>query len=136
MHIEITSALQSALQAFSDAERDLIAIGKRTDPERKFDLVQHRRKFVEQMGLVSQMIDRDGALQRRPEMVMEMNSRLSAFRFAIGQHQASWPAVRIDDDAAAYAESARGTYAKADRFWDWCSENLTFERHSAIFPSS
>ncbi|MBO9671306.1 MAG: hypothetical protein J7485_12390 [Sphingobium sp.] len=128
MHIEITSALQSALQACSDTERSLIAIGKRTDPERKFDLVQHRRKFAEQMGHVSQMIDQDGALQRRPDMVMEMNSRLSAFRFAIGQHQASWPAVRIDEDAHAYAESARGTYAKSDQFWNWCSENLTFER--------
>lgn len=129
MHIEITSALQDALRACSDTERSLIAIGKRTDPQRKFDLVQHRRKFAEQMGQVSQAIDGDLALQRRPEMVMEMNSRLSAFRFAISQHQASWPAVRIDEDAVAYAESARGTYAKSDQFWNWCSEHLRFERH-------
>lgn len=129
MHIEITSALHDALQDCSDTERNLIAIGKRTDPERKFDLVQHRRKFAEQMGKVSQFIDQDAALQRRPEMVMEMNSRLSAFRFAISQHQASWPAVRIDEDVHAYAESARGTYAKSDQFWIWCSEHLNFERH-------
>lgn len=128
MQIAITSALKDALQACSDTERNLIAIGKRTDPQRKFDLVQHRVKFAEQMGQVSQLIDRETALQHRPEMVMEMNGRLSAFRFAISQHQASWPAVRIDEDAAAYAESARGTYAKADQFWNWCSEHLTFAR--------
>lgn len=129
MHIDITSALHDALQACSDTERSLIAIGKRTDPERKLDLVQHRVKFARQMGQISQAIDGDFALQRRPEMAMEMTSRLSAFRFAIGQHQASWPAVRIDEDKIAYAESARGTYAKSDRFWDWCSEHLNFERH-------
>lgn len=129
MHIDITSALQAALQACSDTERDLIAIGRRTDPQRKFDLVQHRLRFARQMGQVSQAIDGDFALQRRPEMAMEMTSRLSAFRFAIGQHQASWPAVRIDEDAVAYAESARGTYAKSDQFWHWCSEHLNFERH-------
>lgn len=129
MHIEITSALHDALHACSDTERSLIAIGKRTDPQRKFDLVQHRLKFAKQMGQISQAIEGDFALQRRPDMAMEMTSRLSAFRFAISQHQASWPAVRIDEDPAAYAESARGTYAKSDRFWDWCSEHLHFARN-------
>jgi hypothetical protein len=129
MQIEITSALVDALRVCSDIERNLIAIGKRVDPERKLDLVQWRRKFAEQMGQVSQLMEKDFALQRRPEMVMEMTSRLSAFRFAIGQHQASWPAVRIDEDAQAYAESARGTYAKSDQFWEWCSEHLNFVRH-------
>jgi hypothetical protein len=128
MQITITSALKDALRACSETERNLVAIGNRTDPERKFDLVQHRRKFAEQMGEVSQLIEQETALQHRPEVVMEMNGVLSAFRFAIGQHQASWPAVRIDDDAAAYAESARGTHAKAEQFWNWCSEHLTFAR--------
>ena len=128
MQITITSALKDALQACSDTERNLVAISKRTDPERKVDLVQHRRKFAEQMGQVSELIDREKALQHHPDMVMEMNGHLSAFRFAISQHQASWPAVRIDEDIAAYAESAHGTHAKADRFWDWCSEHLTFAR--------
>ena len=129
MQIEITPALQDALKACLDIERNLIAIGKRTDPERKWDLVQQRRRFAEQMGQVSQLIAADAALQRQPEMVMQMNSRLSDFRFAIGQHQASWPAVRIDEDARAYAESARGTYAKSDQFWEWCSVHLGFVRH-------
>jgi len=128
MQIEITPALHDALQACSDTERSLIAIGRRTDPERKFDLVQHRRKFAEQMGHIGQLIDEEAALQRRPEMAMEMTSRLSAFRFAIGQHQASWPAVRIDEDAQAYAESARGTYVKSDLFWTWCNAHLNFAR--------
>lgn len=129
MQIEITSALHDALRVCSDIERNLIAIGKRSDPERKLDLVQWRRKFAEQMGQVGQLIEQEQALQRRPDMAMEMTSRLSAFRFAIGQHQASWPAVRIDEDARAYAESARGTYAKSDIFWDWCNAHLNFIRH-------
>jgi hypothetical protein len=129
MQIEITTALQDALRACSETERNLIAIGKRTDPARKLELVQHRLKFAQQMGQVSQLIDQEFAFRGRPEMAMEMNSRLSAFRFAIGHHQASWPAVRIDEDAEAYAASARGTYAKSDQFWHWCSEHLNFVRH-------
>ncbi len=128
MPINITPDLRDALRVCLDIERNLILIGKRTDPQRKADLVQWRRKFAEQMGQVSQLIDREIELQKRPEAAMEMHSRLSSFRFAIGQHQASWPAVRIDEDVVAYAESARGTYARSDQFWNWCTENLTFTR--------
>lgn len=129
MQIVITPALRDALKACSDIERDLIAIGKRVDPERKFDLVQCRRRFAEQMGQVSQLMDQDAELRSRPEMAQQMLGLFSAFRFAIGQHQASWPAVRIDEDAHAYAESARGTYAKSDMFWNWCNQHLSFTRH-------
>jgi len=129
MHVEITPALRDALKACSEIERNLIAIGQRVDPERKYDLVQWRRKFAEQMGEVGQLIEKDVALRRRPDVAQEMHSLLSSFRFAIGQHQASWPAVRIDEDAEAYAASARGTYVKSDLFWDWCSQHLNFTRH-------
>lgn len=129
MQIAISAALRDALKVCSDIEQNLIAIGKRTDPARKADLVQWRRRFAEQMGQVSQLIDCEAALQKQPDIAMEMHSRLSSFRFAIGQHQASWPAVRIDEDAAAYAASARGTYARSDQFWDWCAQNLMFVRH-------
>lgn len=129
MQIEITPALRDALNACSEIERHLIAIGKRVDPARKVDLVQWRRKFAEQMGEIGQLIEQEAALRHRPELAQEMHSLLSSFRFAIGQHQASWPAVRIDEDAEAYAESARGTYAKSDLFWAWCSRHLTFTRH-------
>ncbi len=128
MQIVITPALNDALKACREIERDLVAIGERTDTERKFDLVQCRRRFAEQMGQVSQMIDRDPHLQRHPDAAQQMHRLLSSFRFAIGQHQASWPAVRIDEDAEAYAASARGTYVRSDQFWDWCSENLNIAR--------
>ncbi len=129
MLIEITPALNDALKTCSEIERNLIAIGQRSDPQRKADLVQWRRKFAEQMGQVGQLIEQDAALRQRPEMAREMHSLLSSFRFAIGQHQASWPAVRIDEDAEAYAASARGTYARSDLFWSWCSRHLAFTRH-------
>jgi hypothetical protein len=128
MQIAIASALQDALKACSAIERSLIAIGNRVDPERKLELVQCRRRFAEQMGEVGKLLDADPELQRNPEMAMEMSRLLSAFRFAIGQHQASWPAVRIDEDAQAYAASARGTYVKSDQFWNWCNANLKIAR--------
>ncbi len=85
MLIEITPALNDALKACSEIERNLIAIGQRADPQRKVDLVQWRRKFAEQMGHVGQLIEQDAALRQRPEMAQEMHSLLSSFRFAIGQ---------------------------------------------------
>ena len=128
MQIAIAEALRDALKACSDIERSLIAIGNRVDPERKLELVQCRRRFAEQMGHIGQLIDADPELQRHPELALEMSRLLSGFRFAIGQHQASWPAVRIDEDVIAYAASARGTYVKSDLFWHWCNANLNFAR--------
>ncbi|HZV58255.1 MAG TPA: hypothetical protein VFF89_11335 [Sphingobium sp.] len=128
MQIAIHPALHSALRACSDIERQIVAISRRRDAQRKFDLVHWRRKFAEQLGEIGPLIDHDDALLRQPEKMQEMNRLFSTFRYAIGQHQASWPAVRIDEDEHAYAESARETHIKSDRFWNWCTQNLAFSR--------
>ena len=57
-----------------------------------------------------------------------MGRLFSSFRYAIGQHQASWPAVIIDDNMRDYKASAQATYAKSDQFWFWCRQNLGFTR--------
>ncbi len=128
MQIAIHPTLHSALRACSDIERQIVAISRRSDAQRKFDLVQWRRKFAEKLGELGLLIDHDDALSRQPEKLREMSRLFSTFRYAIGLHQASWPAVRIDEDERAYAESARNTHVKSDQFWNWCTQNLTFSR--------
>ena len=128
MQIAIKPALHDALKTCSDIEREIIALGRNPDPARKLQLVQCRRRFAENIGELAPLIDSDEALLDRPEQHREMSRLFSTFRYAIGQHQATWPAVRIDEDVRAYTQSARETYAKSDMFWNWCTRNLTFTR--------
>lgn len=128
MTVAITSALHASLRVCSDIEREIVALGKRADPARKLDLVQCRRRFAQSIGELSLLIDADDELQKDPEKHREMSRVFSAFRYAIGQHQARWPAVLIDENMRDYAASAQATYAKSDSFWAWCLQNLDFRR--------
>ncbi|MBO9574408.1 MAG: hypothetical protein J7494_01595 [Sphingobium sp.] len=128
MTITITPALHDALKTCSDIEREIIALGRRADPARKLDLVQCRRRFAENIGTLAQLIDAEHELKKSPDKLQEMGRLFSSFRYAIGQHQASWPAVRIDEDLIAYSASAHATYAKSGLFWHWCTQNLGFNR--------
>jgi hypothetical protein len=128
MTITITSALHDALKTCSGIEREIVALGKRTDPARKLDLVKCRRRFAETIGELALLLDADVELQKNPDKRQEMGRFFSSFRYAIGQHQASWPAVIIDDNMRDYRASAQTTYAKSDQFWLWCRQNLGFTR--------
>jgi hypothetical protein len=126
MSIDLSPELYEALQTLATVARDTAEIGKRTDPARKLTLVQLRRKLAIQIGHVSQLIDQDRVLQKHPAKRRELDNLFSAVRYALGQHQADWPAVKIDDDPSGYAMSAQLAYAKSDELWKWCKANLNF----------
>jgi hypothetical protein len=128
MRITISPALNDALRSCADIERQIFAIGARVDAQRKLDLVHARRKLAERLGSLISLLQDERALADVPEKREELGRLFSSFRYAIGQHQASWPAVRIEEDVAAYAASARNTHAKSDQFWRWCDQNLTCAR--------
>jgi hypothetical protein len=131
MPAELSPALRDALNVYADLERQAITLGKRTDPDRKIHLVRLRRQLAEQIGVVGLAIARDSALARTPDLQQEMNRLFTTFRYALGQHQANWPAVKIDEDREGYARSAQATYAKSDLFWAWCQSNLGLRRAAA-----
>lgn len=128
MATELSQQLHDALALYAELEAAVVSAGRRSDPARKLDLVQSRRRLAEQLGQLGLLIVQDSQLRQTPDVQQEMNRRFTAFRYALGQHQADWPAVRIDEDPAAYAQSAWAAYAKSDHFWEWCLTNLNVRR--------
>jgi hypothetical protein len=134
MAINLSAQLHDALARYAELEQAVVSAGRRSDPERKLDLVRARRKFAEQLGQLGLLIVQDRTLAETPDKQQEMNRLFTGFRFALGQHQANWPAVRIDEDPRGYAQSAWEAYSKSDQFWAWCLSNLNFRREATARP--
>jgi hypothetical protein len=134
MAVELSPQLHDALARYAELEQAVVSAGRRSDPARKLDLVRSRRKFAEQIGLLGLLIVQDRALAATPDVQQNMNRHFTAFRYALGQHQANWPAVRIDEDPQGYAQSAWEAYSKSDEFWAWCVANLNFRREETVRP--
>ncbi len=120
--------LREALARFAAAEKAIEAIGTRTDKERKQALVHSRRQLSEQIGVLGPIIDQDTGLAQHPEMHRELGKRFSAMRYGLAHHQASWPAVTIDDDPIAYRASALNVQEKALLFWQYCGQHIGIHR--------
>jgi len=134
MALQLSPQLHDALARYAELEQAVVSAGRRSDAARKLDLVRARRKFAEQLGALGLIIMQDPVLAETPGKQQDMNRLFSTFRFALGQHQANWPAVRIDDDPNGYAQSAWEAYAKSDQFWAWCLENFDFGRDTDVRP--
>lgn len=134
MALALSPQLHDALARYAELEQAVVSAGRRSDPERKLDLVRARRKFAEQLGLLGLLIAQDRMLAETPDKQQDMSRLFTTFRFALGQHQANWPAVRIDEDPNGYAQSAWETYTKSDQFWAWCLANLDFRRDMRVRP--
>jgi len=126
--VETSPALRDALSLYSEIQRQLVSIGRQVDPARRLEVVRWRRKLAEQTGRVGTLIEQDPVLARNPQKQREMSQLFSTFRYAFGNHQATWPIVKATADNAAYLESARDTYGKGDLFWEWCAVNLDVGR--------
>ena len=120
--------LREALARFAAAEKAIEAIGTRTDKERKQALVQSRRQLSEQIGVLGPIIDQDPELARDIDLQRELGRRFSAMRYGLAQHQASWPAVIIDENPVAYRESAHSVQQKSQLFWQYCGQHLGIDR--------
>ncbi|MBT2186989.1 hypothetical protein [Sphingobium nicotianae] len=126
--MKVSPRLRETLARYATIEKELEAIGLRTDQERKQALVHWRRQLSEQIGLLSPLIDQDPDLTRNLDMHRELSKRFTAMRYGLALHQASWPAVRIDEDPVAYRASARDVQEKSRLFWQWCGEHLGVNR--------
>jgi hypothetical protein len=113
-------ALRGALADLVAAERAVAAVSDRKDAGRKTDLVKARRLMAEQLGVVGLLIENEPGLADRPGDKSAVTRQFSAMRAQLAVHQANWPAVRIDDDPAAYRRSALAVRDKVSAFWDIC----------------
>ena len=80
----------------------LVDIRMRKDPERKRDLVIARRLLSEELGALESYVRENRGVIENSVIEQDFRKRLSHLRSTISYHQASWPAVRIDEDPGGY----------------------------------
>jgi hypothetical protein len=126
--MRFSAQLRDALGQYRRVEDDVAAVRDRSDAERKLALVNSRRQLSEQIGQLGPVIETDADLASNPDKQKEISRLFAAMRYSLALHQANWPAVKIDEDPAAYRESSLGVKAKSDAFWSWWHTNLGLRR--------
>lgn len=108
------SLLSAEIDAFEQMIADLQAIAARADSGRRSELVVLRKRLSDQivrMRDIGVRVFTDGA---GSTIVDDFRSRLSTVLHLVAMHQASWPAVGIDENSADYSRSADNV-AQANR---------------------
>jgi hypothetical protein len=117
--------LSAEIDVFAQIIDDLAAIAKRTDPERRSELIKLRRSLSDHIGRM-----RDVGSRAFTDTVLtdEFRSRLSTVLNVVSMHQANWPAVAIDEREATYRDSAAAVAASNRAFIEWTRAALARAR--------
>jgi hypothetical protein len=110
------------LAALQDIQDSLASIAHRTDPERRFELVQLRKRLAKQIAVVGSACERLFATQA--DRQAEFRRLYSAMRSATALHQAEWPAVRLNEVDHLYRESASRAREANQIFASWLAAQL------------
>ena len=114
-----SSAITSALDQLETLQAALAAISSRTDERRRFDLIDHRRRLAEQFVEMGRAADAFFARLDRPDLFQAYRDKFSRMRSAAAMHQASWPAVRLNEADDDYQRSVGVVRAANRDFVGW-----------------
>ncbi|MEI9852131.1 MAG: hypothetical protein WDN24_16235 [Sphingomonas sp.] len=108
--------------AFDALERtlhDIELVARRSDAERKRDLIVQRRLLAERMTAVQQLAHAPGSPFAREPEALEFHRQFSKMRSAVALHQATWSVVLIDDAPQEYLDSSRSASDAVRAFLLW-----------------
>lgn len=107
------------LDAIEAVARRLAMVAQRNDAARKHDLVAARRELA--ILTVTIMAEGEGyaPITSDPRRYAELRRRISELRGVIADHQATWSAVSIDSDDAAYRAASAHVQEHARGFMRW-----------------
>ena len=123
-----TSALTDCINALEATLGELNRIARRSDADRKRDLVAMRRILSERIGMLPDAATQPGAPFADPPLSDEFQARFSKMRSAVALHQATWSVVLIDDAPDSYRASAAHATATTRDFILWARAALTSNR--------
>ncbi len=107
------------LDAIETVARRLATVAKRRDAGRKRDLIAARRE----LAILTVTIMAEGEsytpITSDPQRYAELRRRISGLRSVIADHQATWSAVSIDSDDAAYRAASAHVQDSAREFMRW-----------------
>ena len=116
--------LSQQFSALAEIYERFQQIRNRDDAQRKQDLVANRRRFAEQVGALEDILLTGGAKAVDRSITNECHKRLSRLRTITAYHQASWPAVKIDEDPEGYRASSNATHSAFHDFLQWGREQF------------
>lgn len=120
----VMGEITQQLSVLGETYQLFLEIAIREDVERKKDLVAARRMLANQLSHLENLIASDSNKSIDTDTAREFRKRLSYLRTAIAYHQASWPAIMIDDDPASYRLTAREPAMAFRKFLEWGQHSL------------
>ena len=115
-----TAGMIAGLQ---DTHRQLGSILRRTDPDRRRELICVRRTMIQQLWQLKSHASGpecsiDSALKQ------ELAKRVSAIWGEVALIQATWPAATLDQHAGEHYAATRKTKATFDDFFQWAEKHI------------
>ncbi|MGD9810464.1 MAG: hypothetical protein AB7U35_03905 [Sphingobium sp.] len=112
------------LSTMMEIYKRFVELRARDDAERKWELVANRRHLAEEIGRFDHFLLGAGARTLDPDIRREFGKRLSQLRGTITYHQASWPAVKIDEDPEGYRRTSQDAETAFRDFLGWGKQTL------------
>jgi hypothetical protein len=105
-------------------QAELARVASRTDDQRRFDLIELRRKLSDQIAAIRSIAEPLFIAKGDAALLQSFREKLSAIRSAAAIHQASWPAVSLGERDAEYRSSALSVREANRLFVAWMRETL------------
>ena len=99
------------------------AVATATDKPTR-EIVRLRTRFATLLAEMMGAVKSEPALQAKPELAKEFETRFAAMRQSLAVHQASWRSMAIDDNPAGYRKSTDALGTEQDAFYTWARDAL------------
>jgi len=125
------SDMRKVAEAIATLERiqsQLAGIATRQDDGRRHDLIDLRRALSVQIGTVGKLAEAWLASIDDPAAFRVYREKFSRMRTCAAVHQATWPAVRLDEADESYRRSASEVREANQDFIQWMRSQLAVRR--------
>jgi hypothetical protein len=104
--MEDLRAFAREVDLLEQIQAELAAVATRNDDQRRYDLIELRRKLAAQIARVGQLAEPLMAERADPDALQIYRTKFSRMRSAAAMHQANWPAVALGERDSEYRASA------------------------------
>lgn len=117
------NATAELIARLHDTDQRLVSIFRRTDPDRRRELITVRRAMIGQLWELKRHASGPDC-HIDPALKQELAKRVSALWGEVALIQVTWPAATIDQYASEHHAATRKTKATLDDFFAWASRNI------------
>lgn len=113
-----------ALDAVESVAARLAAVAKRSDENRKRDLIEARRDLAVRTMTIMAIGEDFRPIVDNQALYAELRRRQGLLRAVIAEHQSAWSAPSIDSDDAAYQAASDAVQSAGRDFLRWVRQTI------------